>query len=58
MRKNAIHTAWMLAALLAVFYFSDPGTDLAVEQATAADVQDAVHAAQQVALSTKKGTDQ
>lgn len=48
----------MLAALLAVIFFSDPGTDLAVEQATAADMQDAVHTAQQVALSTKKGTDQ
>ena len=58
MHKNAIHTALCMAALLAVIFFSDPGTDLAVEQATAADVQDAVHAAQQVAIAQTKGVDQ
>lgn len=58
MRKNAIHTACLLAALLAVIFFSDPGTDLAVEQATAADVHDAMQTAQRVALNNKKGIDQ
>ena len=55
MRKNAIHTILCMAALLAVIFFSDPESDIAVERATSADVQDAVRTAQQVALNQKKG---
>lgn len=58
MRKNAIHTAWMLAALLAVIFFSDPGTDMAVEQSTAADVQDAITTAQRLAVAQAQGTEE
>ena len=58
MHKNAIHTALCMAALLAVIFFSDPAQDAAVDQATAADVQDAITTAQQVALATNKGPEE
>lgn len=58
MRKNAIHTACMLAALLAVIFFSDPESDLAVERATAADVQDAITTAQRLAVAQAQGTEE
>ena len=58
MHKNAICTFLGMAALLAVIFFSDPGTDLAVEQATAADVQDAITTAQQVAVAQSKGIEE
>ena len=58
MRKNAIHTILCMAALLAVIFFSNPENDLAVERATAADVQDAITTAQRVAVAHSKGTEE
>ena len=58
MRKNAIHTVMCAAAFLAVVLLSDPETDLTVDRATAADVQDAITTAQQVAVAHQKGSEE
>lgn len=47
-----------MAALIAVIFFSDPGQDAIVDQATAADVQDAIKTAQRVAVAQAKGIEE
>ena len=57
MHKNALTAGLCMAMLIAVIAFSKPSQDTAVEQATAADVQDAITTAQQVAVAQAKGVE-
>ena len=55
MRKNAALALSLMAALIAVIVFSDPGLDLSVDRAVAADAQDALTQAQLVAIAERRG---
>ncbi|GAB2471766.1 hypothetical protein GCM10027082_24060 [Comamonas humi] len=55
MRKNAALSLTLMAALIAVIVFSDSEFDLSVDRAVAADAQDALSQAQQVAIIERRG---
>ena len=58
MHKNALSAGLCLTMLIAVIALSEPSQDTAIEQATAADVHDAITTAQQVAVAQSKGIEE